>query len=172
MTLRTRDKSALIHTGRNPFDPDFLFSFVRMNDFVVGKLAEALKASGLNPTEAMICSDLARRKTGGSTDAVGVSLRELTRKLAAPRARLHAQLKQLVQRGLVRQVKKDEDDLERGPRYMLTALGQRRVEIFIERGHEATAEISQLLFYRGQRRLESWIQMNRLLLDYLSTRNE
>lgn len=168
MALRTRDKSDLIDTDRNPFDPDFLFSFVRMSNFVVGKLAEALKASGLNPTEAMICSDLARRKASGSADAVGASLRELTRKLAAPRARLHAQLKQLVQRGLVRQIKNDANGPERGPRYVLTALGQRRVEIFIERGHEPTTEISQLLFYRGQRRLESWIQMNRLLLDRLS----
>jgi DNA-binding MarR family transcriptional regulator len=116
----------------------------------------------------MICHELAAWKEQSPHSNVGLSLKDVTIKLAAPRARLHAQLKELVAMGIVRTTDKTESKLHRGPSYVLTTKGQRQYAVFAKYAASARAEVTWLLFHRGRKRHEAWAQMSELLTKHLA----
>lgn len=164
--LRGSDKLLYLEFSSNRVELPLLLSFVRMGDFVANQLGAALKEAGLNLTQAMICAELALQKDASmSANTLGISLKELTCKLAAPRARLHAQLQELVVAGAVRTKAAKSG---RGPWYALTAKGRRQYKVFSELAQEACGEVSWIFFHRGQKRLDAWVQMSELLTKHLS----
>ncbi len=164
--LRDSDKLLFLEFSSNRVELSLLLSFVRMGDFVANQLGAALKEADLNLTQAMICAELAfHNESPKSTGTFGISLKELTCKLAAPRARLHAQLQELVVAGAVR-TKATKSG--RGPWYALTAKGRRQYEVFAKLGQDACGEVSWIFFHRGQKRLDAWTQISELLSKHLS----
>lgn len=162
------DKLPSIGGGSTWTDLRFFFSFVRMGDFVEERLGLALKHVGLNLTEVMICVELAVWRQRNPNERAGVSLKELTVKTAAPRARLHAQLKVLVSMGLVAVTQSTSSVVGVGPGYVLTAAGLEKCGVFAKAARSAEAEVYDMLFNRGKKRFEAWVQMNHLLNEYLS----
>nr|WP_315463323.1 hypothetical protein [uncultured Rhodoferax sp.] len=145
-----------------------LLGFIRMADFVARQLDGALRASGLSLNQAMTCHELAAWREQDPASNVGLSLKDLTTKLAASRSRLHAQLKVLAAKGIVRVTDKTVSKRHRGPGYVLTVKGLRQYEIFFKRAESAGGEVAWLLFHRGRKRHEAWDQMNELLIAHLT----
>lgn len=144
-----------------------LLGFIRMADFVASQLGDALDASGLTLTQTMICHELADWREQSPPSNVGLSLKDLTTRLGAPRARLHVQLKELAATGIVRVTDKTGSKGHRGPGYVLTVKGLRQYGVFFKGAESGWKEVAWLLFHRGRKRHEAWALMHDLLTKHL-----
>lgn len=168
--LRDDNKLFFLASSDNWMKLPHLLSFIRMADFVASQLGSASDASGLSVNQAMVCYELAAWKEQCPSGNVGLSLKEMTTRLAASRARLHAQLKKLITMGIVRATDRTHSKLHRGPGYVLTTKGQRRYDVFAKHAESARAEVAWVFFHHGRKRHEAWAQMSELLTKHL-TRN-
>jgi DNA-binding MarR family transcriptional regulator len=166
--LRDHDKLLFLASSQNWMELPLLLSFVRVADFVAGKMRDALSAAGLSLTQAMICSELADFQKQNRPRNVGLSLKDVSTRLAAPRNRLHPQLQELIAMGIVRSTARTVNESGRGPGYVLTAKGFRRYEVFVKHADDARAEVAWLLFHRGRKRHQAWAEISELVTKHLA----
>lgn len=151
-----------------------LLNFVRLGDYASLHLADALKASGLNLTQAMICRHLSTIEKRRHSSPVGVTLTELTAVLHMSQTRLHNQLTALRRLKLIRPVP-DPDKLDRRQKfYRLTDQGKRRTAVFLAAAAMADdaveAEMREKLIPRRVKDVEKWIEIRKLFLkDHLGS---
>jgi hypothetical protein len=166
--LRDHDKLLFLTSRKNWIELPLLLSFVRVADFVTGQLRDALNVAGLSLTQVMICSELAAYQGRGRPMNVGLSLKGLSTRLAAPANRIYPQLQILVSMGIVRSTVRTADESGRGPGYVLTVKGFRQFEVFVEHADVARAEVAWVLFRRGRKRHQAWAEISKLVTKHLA----
>lgn len=141
-----------------------MLGFIRMGDYVASLLKDALDASGLNLTQAMVCWHLLEHAKPG-----GLNLTELSRLTAATPARIQAQLKQLLLMGLVQAVTQPVDADRRIKRYALSRKGRRQTQVFIDQADQARGMLWAVVFSGSKEQADrsTWARMNYRLLDAL-----
>lgn len=134
-----------------------LLGFIRMGDYVASLLKDALEASGLNLTQAMVCWHLENHDKPG-----GLNLTELARLASASPARVQSQLKQLCSDGLVHKVQPPAKADRRVTRYALSRKGRRQTHIFVERADYARGVLWAEVFSgsKEQSDLSSWSRIS------------
>lgn len=134
-----------------------LLGFIRMGDYVASLLKDALEASELNLTQAMVCWHLVEHERLG-----GLNLTELSRLAAATPARVHAQLKQLQSDGLIQTVEQPERADRRVTRYTLSRKGRRQTHIFVDRAGHARGVLWAEVFSgpKEQSDLSAWSRIS------------
>lgn len=146
-----------------------LLNFVRLGDYASLHLADALKASELNLTQAMICQHLAKIEKGRHSLPVGVTLTELTAVLHMPQTRLHNQLTALRRRKLIKPVPGPKEQDRRQKFYRLTSEGKRSTAIFLAAAAVAEREVGvrmkEKLIPRRVKDNEKWFAIQKLLLE-------
>lgn len=146
-----------------------LLNFVRLGDYASLHLADALKASGFNLTQAMICRHLSTIEKGRHSLPAGVTLTELTAVLHMPQTRLHNQLKTLKQLKLIKPVPDPDEQDRRQKFYRLTEEGQRRIKVFLAAAAMADkavdAEMREKLIPRRVKDVEKWFGIQRQFLE-------
>jgi DNA-binding MarR family transcriptional regulator len=151
-----------------------LLNFVRLGDYASLRLADALKASGLNLTQAMICRHLFTIEKGRHTLPVGVTLTELTAVLHMPQTRLHNQVTALKRRKLIKPVPDPDEQDRRQKFYRLTAEGKRLTAVFLAAAATADkaveAEMREILIPRRVKEKERWFGIRQQFLkDHLGS---
>lgn len=151
-----------------------LLNFVRLGDYASLHLTEALKASGFNQTQAMICRHLSTIENGRHSLPVGVTLTELAAVLHMPQTRLHNQLTTLKQRKLIKPVSDHDEQDRRQKFYRLTSEGKRRTAVFLAAAAIADkavdAEMRVKLVPRRVKDVEKWFEIRQQFLkDHLGS---
>ena len=146
-----------------------LLNFVRLGDYASLHLADALKASGFNLTQAMICRHLSTIEKGRHSSPVGVTLTELTAVLHMPQTRLHNQLTALKRLKLIKPVLDPDEQDRRQKFYRLTSEGTRRTAVFLAAAAMADqsveTEMREKLIPRRVKDVEKWFGIRQQFLE-------
>lgn len=142
-----------------------LLGFIRMGDYVASLLKDALDASGLNLTKAMVCWHLVEHDKPG-----GLNLTELSRLAGASPARVQAQLKQLLSDELIQTVQQPAIADRRVTRYVLSRKGRRQTQIFVDRAGCARGALWAEVFSgpKEQSDLSTWSRISYRLATSLN----
>lgn len=146
-----------------------LLNFVRLGDYASLHLADALKASGFNQTQAMICWHLSTIAKGPHSLPVGVTLTELAAVLHMPQTRLHNQLTALKSLKLIKLVPDPDNQDRRQKFFRLTGEGKRRTAIFLAAAaiadKKVDAEMRVKLVPRRVKDVEKWFGVRQQFLE-------
>lgn len=151
-----------------------LLNFVRLGDYASLHLADALKASRFNQTQAMICQHLLTIEKGRHSSPVGVTLTELTAVLHMPQTRVHNQLTALKRRKLIKPVPNPDEQDRRQKFYRLTSEGKSRTAVFLAAAAMADkaveTEMREKLIPRRVKDVEKWFGIRQQFLkDHLGS---
>tara|TARA_B100001250_G_scaffold395702_1_gene400892 strand:- start:2004 stop:2468 length:465 start_codon:yes stop_codon:yes gene_type:complete len=151
-----------------------LLNFVRLGDYASLHLADALRASKLNQTQAMICWHLSTVEKGSRSLPVGVTLTELASVLHTPQSRLHNQLTALKQRKFIELVTTPNGRDRRLKFFRLTSEGKRHTAVFLAAAATADeaveAEMREKLIPRRVKEKEKWFGVRQQFLkDHLGS---
>jgi DNA-binding MarR family transcriptional regulator len=137
-----------------------LLNFVRLGDYASLHLADALRASGFNQTQAMICWHLSTVEKGRHSVPVGVTLTELAAVLHTPQSRLHNQLTALKGRKFIELVTAPAGQDRRLKFFRLTSEGKRHTAVFLAAAATADeavkAEMQEKLIPRRVKDVYKW----------------
>lgn len=146
-----------------------LLNFVRLGDYASLRLADALKVSGLNLTQAMICWHLSTIEKERHSLPVGATLTELTAVLHMPQTRLHNQLTALKRRKFIKLVPDPDEQDRRQKFFRLTSEGESRTAVFLAAAAVAEREVGvrmkEKLIPRRVKDNEKWFAIQKLFLE-------